>query len=146
MSFEALHDLSLLSPCEGTCLWSLAEHWTASRVSSPSPSGSKKLICLEEVIGEWVRLLSFEHDSPHINKIYNDQTAFLKIDDPQSLCHCPANSIPAVFRACFNMLSVEDSYNLYVRCSLTGSQVATVAMLHIGPSRQLAYMSYNHDT
>lgn len=34
--------------------------------------------------GNWqIPLLSFKDAAPRINKIYNDQTAFLKIDDPQ---------------------------------------------------------------
>lgn len=49
----------------------------------PLPLGSAPKCCPKEVIGERLPLLSFKDAGPHINKIYNDQTAFLKIDDPQ---------------------------------------------------------------
>lgn len=92
MSFEALHDLSLLSP------YRIKARRAAYRISFSSQIRNKR--GLEELIGKWAALLPFQDASQHMNKIYNDQAAFLKIDHKQTTASTPESRCSMFVSTC----------------------------------------------
>lgn len=121
-----------------TCLWSLTEHWTADRISSSSPFGNKSRP--KEEIGKWVCLLSFKDASPHINKIYNDQTAFLKIEDPQIAASLSCQITPNYVFCLFEHAFSESGHITHCTQKYHNSPLSHV--LYLRPNRQLVWISH----